>query len=370
MLDGLLRRDHEEVGLAVGQRQGVEARYRGVGEQLGVVEEGELVGDGAEVGPAFLLADLHLALDRDVGQATAEPLGVLKRLRKRLRHRRSEREKAIDRLQRAPLRRLPEPHPGHIARDDGAGRLVEVPAVLVGAGTGRGEQGVEQDVDVADGVALVLADERQRVEGGAGDIRQVAVLVVLPVLGHHAEGIEEEHAAAHLPATPRGDAPELAARIDDHRGSVEPALVRREEVERDGGALSGAGRRDGDGRALEGPADERRVPPRAPLAEQDPPSSRQAAHGGPVQERGPAVEVGRGASAPIAAAEVLDAVDRRLAPEHGRHHDGDRRDDEHDQPESLERLEPLERGAERGHACNGRKTPVQSEAPDTVSPAP
>ena len=81
---------------------------------------------------------------------------------------------------------------------------------------------------------------------------------LLPVPLHHAEGIHEQDGpASHLAPPPGGDAPELAARVDDDGRAVEPPVFGREQVQRDGGALAGAGRGDGDGGALEGPADER-----------------------------------------------------------------------------------------------------------------
>ena len=74
VLDGLLRGDHEEVGLAACQDQGIETRLLGVGEQFRVVQEGELVGDGGEVAPALFLADLSLPLDRDMGEPAGKGL--------------------------------------------------------------------------------------------------------------------------------------------------------------------------------------------------------------------------------------------------------------------------------------------------------
>ena len=68
VLDGLLRGNDEEVGLAACQDQGVETGLLGVSEQFGVIQEGELVGDGGEVAPALFLADLSLPLDRDMGE--------------------------------------------------------------------------------------------------------------------------------------------------------------------------------------------------------------------------------------------------------------------------------------------------------------
>ena len=67
-------RDHEEVGLAACQDQGVETGLLGVSEQFGVIQEGELVGDGGEVAPALFLADLGLPLDRDMGEPAGKGL--------------------------------------------------------------------------------------------------------------------------------------------------------------------------------------------------------------------------------------------------------------------------------------------------------
>ena len=224
----------------------------------------------------------------------------------------------------------------------GAGGLVEVPTVLGRARTGRGQQGVEQHVDVAHRETLVLADERERVVGDAGHVRQVAPAEVLPVLPHHAEGIDQHGPPAHVAAAARGDAIQLAARVDGDGGAVEAAALGREQVEGDEGALSGAGRGDGDGRALEGPADQGRVPSLAPLAEQDAPALCQLAHGAPVQQRGPAVEVGLRAPAALTAADLLHHVESRPAPEQGQHRDGRYREHQHDQPGPLEPQKPVQ----------------------------
>ena len=253
-------------------------------------------------------------------------------------------EQAMDRAQGPELGRLAEAHPGHVSGDDGAGGLVEVPAVLGRARTRRGQQGVEQHVDVAHREALVLADERERVVGGADHLRHQAPPEILPVLPDHAEGVDEHGPPAHLAAAARGDAIELAARIDGDGGAVEAAALGREQVEGDEGALPGAGRGDGDGRALEGPADQGRVPPLAPLAEQDAPALGQLAHGAPVQKRGPAVEVGLRAPAALAAGGLLDHLDCRPAPEQGQHRDGCDREHQHDQPELFQPQQPVQGG--------------------------
>ena len=43
-----------------------------MGEQFRVVQEGELIGDGHEIAAAFLIADLGLALNRDMGEPAGE----------------------------------------------------------------------------------------------------------------------------------------------------------------------------------------------------------------------------------------------------------------------------------------------------------
>ena len=244
MFDGLLGGHHEQVGVALGQDHRIEARRRRVGDQLGVVEEGELVGDGGEVGAAFLLADLGLALDRDAAESAREGLLLPEGRRKALPRLRRRRQHLVQRLERALLRRLLEAHPRHVAGDDGAGGFVEMPAVFVSAGTGRCEQRVEQHVDVAHGEALVLADERQRVVGRGPHVRQMARREPFPVALRHAEGVEEQHAAA-----------ELAARVYGDRGPVETTISGREQIEGDDGALARARRGHGDGGAFERPAD-------------------------------------------------------------------------------------------------------------------
>ena len=344
MLDGLLRHDHKEVGVALGQRQRIEAPLGGVGEQLRVVEEGELVGDGAEVRTAFLLAHLRLALDGDMRQPAGEALRAPDQLGELLPLALPHGEHAMDHAQGLELGRLAEAHPGDVSGDDGAGGLVEVPAVLGRARTGRRHQGVEQHVDVAHREALVLADERERVVGDAGHIRQVARVEILPVLPHHAEGIDQHGPPAHVAAAARGDAPELAARVDGDGGAVEAAALGREQVERDEGALSCARRGDGDGRALEGPADQGRVLPFTPLAEQDAPAPGQLAHGAPVQQRGPAVEVGLRAPAALAAAGLPEQMESRPAPEQCQHRDGRYREHQHDQPGPFQPKQPVQGG--------------------------
>ena len=139
----------------------------------------------------------------------------------------------------------------------------------------------------------------------------------------------------------------LSPPVTDHGGPARPACRWREQVERADSAPSGAGRRDGDGRALERPADRRGFPVRSPPAEQDAPAPRQPAHEGPVQKLGSTVEIGLGVPAALSAAETLDPAERRRSPEHGQHHDGGRRDDEQDQPEPFERLQSVDAGPER-----------------------
>ena len=223
--------------------------------------------------------------------------------------------------------------------------------------------------------------KRERVVSEERHVRQVAPPEILPVLLHHAEGIDQHGAPAHLAAPPRGNAPELAARVDGDGGALEAAALGREQVERDERALAGAGRGDGDGRALEGPGDQPVVPARPRLSEQDPPSLRQPAHGAAVKQRGPAVQVGPGAPAPLAAAGILDHVDRRPAPEQGQHHDGGYREHRQDQPGPIERKEPVQglirpaellhgthdAGPERRHR-DGQARAVNAEA-DPVSGA-
>ena len=74
VLDGLLGSNDEEVGLAVCQIQGIEAGLLRVGKQFGEVQEGELIGDGHEIAATFVIANLGLTLDRDMGQPAGEGL--------------------------------------------------------------------------------------------------------------------------------------------------------------------------------------------------------------------------------------------------------------------------------------------------------
>ena len=82
--NGLLGRDHEQVSPAVREPRRIEAQPRGVCQQLGVVEERQLVGDRGEVGAAFLPAHLGLALNRDVREAARERLPLPEGLREPL----------------------------------------------------------------------------------------------------------------------------------------------------------------------------------------------------------------------------------------------------------------------------------------------
>ena len=236
-------------------------------------------------------------------------------------------------------------------------RLVEVTGVVVGAGTGRGEERVEQHVDVADGVALVLANELERVVGRRLHVGQVALREPLPVSPRHPERIEEHGVAAQLPPAPGGDAPELAARVYRDRRPFEAAMLRREQVDGDRRALARARRRDRDGRPFQGPADQRRVPTGAPLPEQDAPAPGEAAQVAAAEQLRAAVQVGLGAPPPPGPVEAPAAVDRRLEPEHEEQRRGRRRSRDHDQRHAVEGPDPVRGGRERVRVPQGSHDP-------------
>ena len=71
-----------------------------------------------------------------------------------------------------------------------------MPAVLVRVRARRGEQGVEQHVDIADGEAFVPPYELQRVVGGTRNVRQMAFRELFLVAGHHTERVEQQDVAA------------------------------------------------------------------------------------------------------------------------------------------------------------------------------
>ena len=169
----------------------------------------------------------------------------------------------------------------------------------------------------------------------------MAVPELPPVGLHDAEGIEQHGPAAHLPPAPRGDAPELASGIDGDGGAFEPALAGREQVERDGRPLPRAGRRDGDGGALERPADEGCAAPGAPLAQEDAVPLRQPSQVVPAQQARLAVKIGLGAAAAAAAAQMPESGDGHLEPDHAEQHDG--RAGHHQQREARP-VEPVEPG--------------------------
>ena len=229
-----------------------------------------------------------------------------------------------------------------------------MPADVVGVGARRREQGVEQDVDVAHGKAVVLPDEVERVVGRAFRFRRTDFRELLPVAADHAEGIDQQGPAAQLAPAPGGDAPELAARVYGDGRAPEPPKIRRQQVEGDGGALAGARRRHGDGGAFQGPADQPGVAARAPLAEQDAPASGQTAQKPPVEQPGPSVEVGVGAPPPVVAPEVFEAVDRDLEPQHEGDRETGRRHGDRCQLIAAEMREP--RGQDRDGGRRAHRT--------------
>ena len=95
---------------------------------------------------------------------------------------------------------------------------------------------------------------------------------------------------------------------------------------------------------LQGPADQGRVPALTPLAEQDAPALGQLAHGAPVQQRGPAVQVGLRAPAALAAAGLPDQMESRPAPEQAQHRDGRDREHQHHQPGPFQSKHPVQGG--------------------------
>ena len=157
--------------------------------------------------------------------------------------------------------------------------------------------------------------------------------------------------------------------------ALKPPVIGRQQVKGDEGALADAGRGHGDGGTFQGPADQLGVAARAPLAEQDAPAFGEAAQKPSAEQLRPAVEIGLGALAAVAALKVFEAVDQDFEPQHegnrethGRH--GDRcqlitaelRDPSGEFPEGSYRehgpedLHPDRRGAD--HHCG----PVQPEA--------
>ena len=117
--------------------------------------------------------------------------------------------------------------------------------------------------------------------------------------------------------------------------------------------FSASGRGDGDGGAFEGPANQRRLAPRAPLAEQDTVALRQAAQEAAPEQARPAVQIGLGAPPPVAAPEMPEAGERHLAPEHGEQRDGRARHDDRHQPHPVESFQPGQDGAERTGILQG-----------------
>ena len=220
-------------------------------------------------------------------------------------------------------------------------------AALVRIRARRGEQGVEQDVDVAHREPVIVADEVERVVGCAFDVRQVALRKPFLVPGRDAEGIDQDGASAELAPPAGGDAPEFAARVDGDGRSVEAAIVGRQQVQRNESALARARRGDGDRGPLQGPADQRRIRAPAPLAEQDAPAPGETAQEAAPQQIRPAVQVGPGTPAPLAAGEMSEPGECRLEPEQGHQNDGGRRHRQHDQSEPVEPVQPINDGAER-----------------------
>ena len=109
--------------------------------------------------------------------------------------------------------------------------------------------------------------------------------------------------------------------------------------------------------------------PLAPLAEQDAPALRQLAHGAPVQQRGPAVEVGLRAPAALAAAGLPEQMESRPAPEQGQRRDGRDREHQHDQPEPFQPEQPVQGGVgpldlpDGGARCRPRTTRWRPRGP-------
>ena len=214
--------------------------------------------------------------------------------------------------------------------------------VLVRTRARRRQQGIEQHVDIAHRLALVLTDKVEGVVGRACHIRKVGLGKLLPVSFDHAEGIEQQHAAAQLPAPPRGDAPKLAARVNGDGRSLEPPVVGRQQVKRDGGALADAGRRHGDGRTFQGPADQLGVAAGAPLAEQDALAFGETAHEALAEQARAAVEIGFGTLAAAVGMEVFQAADQNFGQQHERHHEPRQRHGDQRHPKAVQSPEVVQ----------------------------
>ena len=144
-----------------------------------------------------------------------------------------------------------------------------MPAVVVHVRARLGEQGIQEDVDVAHGETFIVSNKIERVVGRAFNVRQMGFLEFFLVAAHHPEGIDQQNPAAQFAPAPGGDAPELAARVNSDRGALEPPVVGRQQVEGDESALADAGRGHGDGGPFQRPTDQLGIAARAPLAEQD-----------------------------------------------------------------------------------------------------
>ena len=99
-----------------------------MGEQFGVIQEGELVGDRGEIAAALLLADLGLALNRDMGEPAGETVPVPDLVREDFPLLRRHRQHLVYFGEFCIARRFLETHPGHVAGDDSARGFIEMPA--------------------------------------------------------------------------------------------------------------------------------------------------------------------------------------------------------------------------------------------------
>ena len=165
-----------------------------------------------------------------------------------------------------------------------------MPRVALLAG-GRRQQGVEQDVDVADGGRLVVADEVERVVAGGFGVRQVQGLAELRLM------VDD-------------DAERLALGIDEHGRAGPAPAAGRQVVEGDFRALARAWRSDGEGASLHVPGDQGRGSSRIALSEQDAAASGELPHVGRAEEASLAVEVRPGGFPAFAAADSGDVRQR------------------------------------------------------------
>ena len=127
----------------------------------------------------------------------------------------------------------------------------------------------------------------------------------------------------------------------------------------------------GDGRALERPADQRRIPARAPLSQQDAVPLRQPPQEAAPEQRRVSVEVGLRTAPAAVPSQMPQAGRGHLEPEHGEQHDGGypAPPAAPGSPRPAGRATPSPpRTTARG--SSGRTTPIQKDASASARPPP